>query len=161
MVLAIACVTVAGCASPNSAASASASAADSAEVEAGDAIEQDLTKAKNDLSAKQAADVVDMINGHCGDSWCEGDLDLNFTKLVCDFTARTCTFTVLVTDPGATDAKADDRTFWRSCKMTQVGTKYADIVDTAKNGWQDLSDPFYAKLDACVTKVEDGIPARQ
>jgi hypothetical protein len=119
---------------------------------------QALSAAHTDLSAPQSKSALGSMNDHCGDAWCEGDFDLDFTKLVCDFTAKTCTFTVTVTDPGETDAKTDDRTFIRSCKMTALSS-YADLME--KTGtFEDMTDGFFQKVDDCVAKVESSIPTK-
>jgi len=117
---------------------------------------EDLTKAKNDLTAKQAKLVVDALNDVCGDTWCEGDYSWDFSKIVCDFTKKTCTFTVKITDPGTDDSAKDDKVYWRSCKVSKVGA-FTSMIDTAQNGYQSLNETFYDKINACVTKLEDAV----
>ena len=149
--LLVASAAVVACASPTS----SSDASDVAPV----ATDSDLTKAHNDLSAAQQQLILDKLNDHCGDSWCEGDLDWDFQKITCNFGSQTCTFTAKMTDPGDSDGPADDRVFFRSCKMTKIA-KFESIIETAANGYQDLTDDFYGKADDCATKLEDTIPKR-
>ena len=118
--------------------------------------EGEALSAPHALTATQAKKALDSMNDHCGDAWCEGDFDLDFTKLVCDFGAKTCTFTVTITDPGETDSKSDDRTFVRSCKMTQLAS-YSDLMKTS-GSFLDMTDAFFDKVGDCVAKVEDTIP---
>lgn len=117
---------------------------------------EDLTKAKNDLTAKQAKLVVDELNDVCGDTWCEGDYSWDFSKIVCDFGKKTCTFTVKITDPGTDDSTKDDKVYWRSCKVAGV-PGFTSMIDTAANGYQSLNETFYDKIDACVGKLEQGV----
>ena len=96
-------LAAAACAAPTSSPDAANDVAETP-VDSADA----LTKSKNDLTAKQAKDVLTMLDDTCGDSWCEGDFDWQFQKLTCDFGKKSCTLTVLITDPGTADGPQDD-----------------------------------------------------
>jgi hypothetical protein len=120
------------------------------DVEAEASSEDALAAAKNDLTAKQAKDLLLMINDHCSDAWCETDYHFDFRKIVCDFTASSCTFTAKV--------DFERKSYWRSCKMRNVGKKYSAIVQTFPNGFQDITDAFFDKLGTCTVRVEKSIP---
>jgi len=152
VILALSSMAVWGCAAPSG--DPVSNPADDVEPSAQ---AEDLTKAKNDLTAAQAKLVANELNDICGDTWCEGDYSWDFSKIVCDFTKKTCTFTVLITDPGMDDGTKDDRTFWRSCKLSKISS-FTAMIDTAKNGYQSLNDDFYSKVDACVGKLESNVP---
>ena len=117
----------------------------------------DISKAANDLTSAQQKLVLNLLNDHCGDSWCEGEYDLDFQKITCSFSAKTCTFTVKITDPGTQDSTADDKIYFRACKMTKLD-KFDSLVETSGNGFQDLTDGFYDKADACEGKLEGSLP---
>lgn len=150
MLAALACLALAACSAPSS------DAPSDGDTVPADASEE-LKKTANDLTAAQEKLVLQLIDDLCGDSWCEGAHDYVFAKMRCSFTAKTCTLTMKIIDP-AYDAQPE-RDFWRSCKMTSIDA-FTSMVDTAQNGYQSLSDPFYDKLNGCVDKLEATIPPR-
>jgi hypothetical protein len=97
---------------------------------------------KNDLTLRQQKKVLTLLDDACGDAWCETDWSFTFTKVACDWSKASCALSVRV----------KSRTL--SCTMSHVGHRYSAIVDTAKNGYQSLSDGFFARVDACMTKIE-------
>ncbi len=103
------------------------------------------------LTTKQKSAVLTAVDDACGDAWCEGDDDWRFSKIVCNFTAKTCTITVQVA-PLQDDPKKENW-LWRSCKMTGLAS-YDALLDNT----QSLQGDFYDKLDACMTKIEGSLP---
>src|SRR5689334_6137560 len=43
------------------------------------------------LTAAQAKTVLHLIDNTCGDTWCDGDFDFGFKKIVCQPTRNSCT----------------------------------------------------------------------
>ena len=115
----------------------------------------DKADASNSLSSAKSSLVLTLLDDACGDAWCEGDFEWAFKKLVCHFDAGTCTITVLVTRPAWNGVPA--ASFWRACKMTAL-TRFSQLVETAPNGYQSLTDRFFTKFDTCATKIEGSIP---
>jgi hypothetical protein len=110
----------------------------------------DLTTAKQKIALK----VIDDI---CGDTWCEGDFDFGFKKIVCHFGKGTCTVTMLIWP------RQDTRpipTYWRSCKISGLHG-FADLVDTAPSGYQSIDQAFYDKMTTCTMKITDRLPPAQ
>jgi hypothetical protein len=97
-----------------------------------------------DLTSDIQALVLDNLNDMCGDSWCEGDADLRFTALSCTYGTGACVLSVKV--------KRNRTTTDASCALKDV-TKFGDIVETAANGFQDLTEPFVAKIDTCTANL--------
>jgi hypothetical protein len=115
------------------------------------ASEDELTT--NDLTTDQQKLVLLLIDDRCGDSWCEGDYDFRFKKMVCAFTTKeSCTMTVM-----AIDTADVHRYYWRSCKMTGI-LRWEDLVQTFPNGYQDITDPFFDKLTTCMDSIEANLP---
>ncbi len=133
-----------------------APAASDSDVETGETSPsaESALKAKNDLSAPQQQNVLDMLNDVCGDTWCEGNFEWDFQRISCGFSARSCTLTIKVVEPKV-DADPE-RVFWRSCKVSGL-TNYKSLVETFKNGNINLQQTFYEKVDVCVTRLESHI----
>lgn len=115
----------------------------------------DKADAANSLSSARSSLVLTLLDDACGDAWCEGDLEWTFKKLVCHFDVGTCTVTVLVTRPASNGVPP--ASFWRACKMTGL-RRFPQLVDTAANGYQSLTDALFTKFDACASKIEASVP---
>ena len=107
------------------------------------------------LTVAQAKTVLQLIDSTCGDTWCDGDFDFAFKKIVCQPARNSCTLTTLVTYPAFSDQTPSY--YWRSCRMIGV-SHFADLVDTSANGYQTLTAGFYDDLSVCIDKIERSIP---
>ncbi|WP_394832862.1 hypothetical protein LVJ94_40810 [Pendulispora rubella] len=105
----------------------------------------------SDLSKEQAAIALKLLDDICGDTWCEGEYNWHFPKIVCRFAQTSCTVTFRVTtydDP--------PKNYTRWCKVREL-TRFEDLVQTAPNGYQSLNDAFYDKVSACISRIEDDL----
>lgn len=107
------------------------------------------------LTVAQARTVLRLIDNTCGDTWCDGDFDFAFKKIVCQPTRNSCTLTTLVTYPAFSDQTPSY--YWRSCRMIGV-SHFGDLVATCASGYQTLTAGFYDDLSACIQKIEGSIP---
>ena len=91
--------------------------------------------------------VLRLIDGICGDTWCEGDYNYRFKSLKCNFSQGHCKLTY-------------DRGLWpaenQSIKWSQKNRKCAlrgihELKDLVRdqNGYQSLNETFYDQLNAC------------
>ena len=104
-----------------------------------------------DLTADQAKLILNSIDDHCGDAWCEGDFDFDFKAITCTFSKGTCSLDMVLTGDDGT------KSFPESCEMTAV-TGYDQMIEKFANGFQDMTDGFFEKVDACITSAEDKVP---
>jgi hypothetical protein len=110
------------------------------------------------LNAAQQATALKLIDDICGDTWCEGDHDFSFDRLVCQDDCRggagSCelTFRVFSYD---TDIESGP-TFVRSCR-TPGFTGFDSLVQT-QAGYQSLEPRYYDALSACISRVENELP---
>ncbi len=108
----------------------------------------------NDLSTTQAKTALRVIDNICGDTWCSGDYDFGFKKIVCHFSKGTCTVTMLIWP------RQDQRpipVYWRSCKISGLHG-FADLVDTAPNGYQSINQDFYEPMTDCTMRITSKLP---
>ncbi len=103
----------------------------------------------SDLTDEQRQTVLKLLDDACADSWCEGDYDWHFPKIVCHFGDQSCTLTLRITDPRPNPPA----TYWRSCKTSDVKA-YTDLVRTSPNGYSSLADEFYDQVSDCVDRIE-------
>ncbi|HEX3776029.1 MAG TPA: hypothetical protein VHV51_16270 [Polyangiaceae bacterium] len=109
---------------------------------------EDLTK--NALTQKQEQTTLKLIDDICGDTWCDGDFNFGFRKLVCAKAAHTCTLTLQVfPNPGV---PASAKSYWRSCK-TSGFTGFSSLVNTASSGYQSLASDYYDALTECTQRI--------
>lgn len=110
--------------------------------------ESDATEAaKSDatgLTAAQARQVLELLDSTCGDTWCEGDFNWQFKKIVCTFGQKRCTLTMLIDD-------REDLSVWRSARITNVSS-FATLV---RNG--ELRPGFYDKVNRAISLIEDAL----
>ncbi len=141
-----------------SASSHEMAAENAVEVSATDALESSelAPDTAGDLNKAQSSTVLKLLDDVCGDSWCEGDYDWHFPKIVCHFTPGTCTLTFRITDPNPTPPK----TYWRSCKVSGLRS-FEDLVDTAPNGYQSLENGFYDDVSICIDHIEKDLRAKE
>ena len=106
------------------------------------------------LSAAQSKTVLRLIDDICGDTWCDGDYDFGFRRLICSKASQTCTLT-LQAFPIAGVASSQ-KSYWRSCK-TPGFTGFASLVNTAPSGYQSLTSDYYDVLSECISRVESNL----
>jgi hypothetical protein len=112
----------------------------------------------NDLTTAQRKAALFAIDQICGDTWCSGDYDFSFKKIVCHFSGKgTCTVTMLIWP--RQDIKPVP-VYWRSCKISGLHG-FADVVDTAANGYQSLDPDFYDDMTTCTMKITAKLPPAQ
>jgi hypothetical protein len=106
--------------------------------------------ARNALTTQQEKTALELIDGICGDTWCEGDDDFRFDALRCCTASQSCTlsFEILPRDGGA-----GGRGYRRSCR-TRGFTGFASLVDTAPNGYESLDQDYYFALTDCISALE-------
>lgn len=115
-----------------------------AESDATEAAKADATG----LTPAQARQVLELLDSTCGDTWCEGDFNWQFKKLVCTFTQKRCTLTMLIDD-------REELSVWRSARITNVSS-FNTLV---RNG--DLRPGFYDKVNRAITLIEDRLHETQ
>lgn len=113
----------------------------------------DAPIAGSTLSYAQSRRVLQAIDNACGDSWCEGEFNFAFRRITCKTGPSSCTLTMQVIDSSV----QPERTFWRSCK-SYGSASFAKLID-ATGGYDVLTDAFYDRVNACMTKIEASIPA--
>jgi hypothetical protein len=141
------CASLAGCA---------IDAGDGTDVE--DIGEQTHELKPNALTSKQQATALKLIDDICGDTWCEGDHNFSFDRLVCQKGCAgrpgSCelTFRVFSYD---TDVETGP-TFVRSCP-TGGFTGFESLVRT-QGSYQSLQPAYYDALTECISRVEAELP---
>jgi hypothetical protein len=111
------------------------------------------------LTSAQAHTILGLVDDACGDAWCEGDYNYAFKRFTCKTSTSSCTMTVIVIDEGDPEAGTATRSFWRSCKIPGFEA-FTDIVETADNGYQSITDTYWDKLDDCMSMIEGSVPPR-
>lgn len=109
----------------------------------------------NSLTTAQQKAALFQLNQICGDTWCDGDWNFEFKKIVCHWSAGTCTTTALIWP--YTDAHPVP-VYWRSCKIAGLH-HFTDLVDTAANGYQSIDQGFYDKMTTCTMKIAAKLPS--
>jgi hypothetical protein len=117
--------------------------------------EAEKADAVSSLTDDQAKTVLRVIDNTCGDTWCDGDFDFRFKKIVCQPARNSCTMLTFDTYPAFSDQKPSY--YWRSCRMVGF-SKYEDLINTAPTGYQSLTEGFYDAVSDCIQKIEGSIP---
>ena len=109
------------------------------EIEVGEASPVELqgeALTNNALTAKEAKTALRLIDDICGDTWCDGDYDFGFRRLVCNRAAKTCTLTLQVFSarrrgehPTQLLAVVQDPRFCRLCLAREHRTERLSIAD--------------------------------
>lgn len=109
------------------------------------------------LSVGERKLILKEIDSICGDTWCEGDLEFNFSEFYCDKESRSCKLelTSWIRSEEA-DTKVD-----RSCTFNEI-VSFSQLIDI-KNyvddegkifSSADLNDDFYLNLtEHCVYDI--------
>ena len=108
----------------------------------------------NSLTTAQQKTSLFQLDQICGDTWCDGDWVFSFKKIVCHWSAGTCTITALIwpqTDQHPVPV------YWRSCKIAGLH-HFSDVVDTASNGYQTLDPTIYDDMTTCTMKIVAKLP---
>ena len=114
--------------------------------------------ARSALGPRQQATVLELIDGICGDTWCEGDHNFRFDSLHCRAGCRghagqcVLTFRIFGHD---TDVETGP-TYTRSCR-TGGFTGFDSLVETHDH-YQSLTSSYYGALTECISEVEDALP---
>jgi hypothetical protein len=102
------------------------------------------------LTPAQTTNVLNLIDDHCGDAWCESDLDYSFDTFTCTFATGACTMSFVAID------KDTQSQHPLSCTFSGLKS-FNDIVDTFPNGASDLVGSFFGQVDKCVTDKSTGL----
>jgi hypothetical protein len=128
------------------------------DVEVSDATDADAADAgkadANDLPTAQEKAARFQLDQICGDTWCDGDYDFSFKKVVCHFGKGSCTVTMLIHP--YTEQKPVP-VYWRSCKVGGLHA-FEDLVDTAPSGYQSIDQDFYDAMTDCTMKIVAKLP---
>jgi hypothetical protein len=122
---------------------------------AADSADPGKADAASSLDPAQAQTVLRLIDNVCGDTWCDGDFDFRFKKIVCQPQRGSCTLLTFDIYPAFSDAKPSY--FWRSCRVSGV-SRFEDLVSTAASGYQTLTPSFQESMSECIDKIEASIP---
>lgn len=135
-----------------------ASAADAVEVgEGGSLGTASEALVKNALTPAQSKTVLSLVDEICGDTWCDGDYDFGFRKVVCDGAAHTCTLTLQVFPRDG--VPGSPRAYWRTCK-THDFSGFDSLVSTGPGGHQSLDQGYYEALTECTSRIEAKLAAQ-
>ena len=107
------------------------------------------------LSPRQEAVVLDLIDDVCGDTWCEGDHAFDFRRFTCDPLARACTLTLRT-------ARYDGAVLhwrWRT-RQVHGFPRFGHMVSTAPTGQHSLRSGFYGAVTEVIRDVEASVPTR-
>jgi hypothetical protein len=106
----------------------------------------------NDLTAKEAKNVLETIDSACSDAWCETDFGFQFKRIVCKMSTASCTLTMVLTQP------EDGGSAWKACKIGGF-SGYDSLIEqrTTPDGLDFLTTSFFDGVDACITLLE-GFP---
>ena len=102
----------------------------------------------DDLSRREEKRVLRAIDQVCGDTWCEGDYNFRFKKLVCNFTLGICT---LEYEAGVWPAEGEKIKFSikKTCSVTGVSS-ISSLIEGASQ-WDELQDAVYEQINLCIS----------
>jgi hypothetical protein len=109
------------------------------------------------LTPAESRQVLKLIDDICGDTWCEGDNNFLFERLVCSAATHHCT---LGFDVIPRDDVAGGRPFYRRSCTTRHFTGFDSLVTTAESGYQSLAPDYYDALTECISRIEDRLQRR-
>jgi hypothetical protein len=102
----------------------------------------------NALSRTEERIVLKLVDDICGDTWCEGDNDFRFRRLLCDSSAATCS---LMFQIGLRESAASAWR-WQTCR-TGGFIDFDSLVETTSGGYQWLTHGYYEALSACIGEL--------
>lgn len=109
-------------------------------------------RAPYDLTLRQEAVVLDLIDDICGDTWCEGDFAFDFRRFSCSRETRSCTLRLRI----ASWAQEPLEWKWRSREIAGF-SHYWQMVDTAPNGYVSLDWDFYVAVSDVISEIEESV----
>lgn len=133
------------------------SAGSAAEVEAGEGspVEtQEEALSGNSLSPAQAKTALRLIDDICADTWCSGDYDFRFRRLICSRAAETCSLTL---QAFPREELPSEWSYVRTCNTPDF-TGFSSLVNQTESGYQSLDDAYYDALTECTTRIVSQLP---
>ena len=109
-------------------------------------------RAPYDLTLRQEAVVLDLIDDICGDTWCEGDFAFDFRRFSCSPETRSCTLRLRI----ASYAQDPLEWKWRTREVPGF-SRYWQMVDTAANGYVSLEWDFYLAVGDVIAEIEESV----
>ena len=113
---------------------------------------QAQARAPYDLTPRQEAVVLDLIDDICGDTWCEGDYAFDFRRFECSPEKQSCVLRLRI-------APWQEGTLgwqWRSRQITGF-PRFWQMVQTADNGYQSLDWDFYLAVSDAISSIEESV----
>lgn len=138
-------------AAPFSAGTASAASASTGTVSA-ETAGAAAPRAPYDLTLRQEAVVLDLIDDICGDTWCEGDFAFDFRRFSCSPETRSCMLRLRI----ASRAQEPLEWKWRSREITGF-SRYWQMVDTSPSGYVSLDWDFYLAVSDVISEIEESV----
>lgn len=105
-----------------------------------------------DLTRRQEAVVLDLIDDICGDTWCEGDFAFDFRRFSCSPETRSCTLRLRI----ASYAQEPLEWKWRSREISGF-SRYWQMVDTGADGYVSLDGDFYLAVGDVIAEIEESV----
>ena len=109
-------------------------------------------RAPYDLTPRQEAVVLDLIDDACGDTWCEGDVAFDFRRFACSPKRQSCTLRLRV----ASWAQDPLEWQWRSREITGF-PRFWQMVETSESGYRSLDWDFYLAVSDAITSMEESM----
>ncbi len=109
-------------------------------------------RAPYDLTHRQEAVVLDLIDDVCGDTWCEGDSAFDFRRFHCSPETQSCVLRLRI-------ASWDDDPLewrWRSREITGF-PRFRQMVQTSDSGYRSLDPEFYSAVSDAISSIEDSV----
>ena len=105
-----------------------------------------------DLTPRQEAVVLDLIDDVCGDTWCEGDFAFDFRRFECSPEKQSCVLRLRI----ASWEKQPLEWQWRSRQITGF-PRFWQMVETSDSGYQSLDGDFYTAVSDAISRIEDSV----
>ena len=109
-------------------------------------------RAPYDLTPRQEAVVLDLVDDACGDTWCEGDFAFDFRRFACSPEKRSCVLRLRIAS-GADDPLEWQ---WRSRRITGF-PRFWQMVDTSASGYRSLDGDFYTAVSDAISSIEESV----
>jgi hypothetical protein len=103
------------------------------------------------FSMAQKKEVLQAIDGICGDTWCEGDYNFRFNKFSCDKATSSCELNFQFIK---TDDKGENETFSAEqvCRFNNI-KEFHQVMDSKFS----LNEEFYSTLTDCIWEKEKAV----
>ena len=109
-------------------------------------------RAPYDLTPRQEAVVLDLIDDICGDTWCEGDFAFDFRRFACSPEKRSCVLRLRIAYSG--DDPLEWK--WRSRQITGF-PRFRHMVETSDTGYRSLDWDFYTAVSDAISSIEESV----